>query len=85
MLSRYSDLQDEEQAANYRSLISAVDEPLKLAVEEYIRNNNDATAEQIAAYTAKVMDNLIEQTGAVNPYDQRTKNRVVDFPSVAGG
>ena len=84
-LIRYSDLQDEEQAANYRSLISAVDEPLKLAVEEYIRNNNDATAEQIAAYTAKVMDNLIEQTGAVNPYDQRTKNRVVDFPSVAGG
>ena len=84
-LIRYKDLQDEEKAANYRAIVAAVDDTLKVLVEEYYRNNPEATAEQLADYSARVMDQLVASQGVSNPYKEGTTNRVVDFPSVAGG
>tara|TARA_E500000318_G_scaffold32043_1_gene31935 strand:+ start:1 stop:1596 length:1596 start_codon:yes stop_codon:yes gene_type:complete len=84
-LIRYRDLQDEERAANYRAVLASVDATLKVLVEEYYRNNPDATAEELGDYSISIMDQLVSSQGAANPYPERTKNRTVDFPSVAGG
>ena len=46
-LIRYRDLQDEEKAANYRAVLAAYDSTLKALVEEYMRNNPDATAKEL--------------------------------------
>ncbi len=84
-LIRYKDLQDEEKAANYRAIVAAVDDTLKVLVEEYYRNNPEATAEQLADYSARVMDQLVASQGVSNPYKEGTTNRSVPFSTVAGG
>jgi hypothetical protein len=81
-LIRYRDLQDEEKAANYRAVLAAYDNTLKALVEEYVRNNPDATAEELGQYSVSIMDQLVSKQGASNPYAEGTKNRSVLFSTL---